>query len=626
MVILPFAVFGETIFVKGDWEYIYEIVSNDRTILDNFVEYSNESNSQKILSREGNKITVKNTVNLSYFTSNVKYPVDNLYANKSNLKTFLDFATIQEGYTIKMVNGKRYKEDFTKRIPLEDWKVEFLKKRAEQVVASASTQQEAIEKLVSYVRDTVSYQLGTSTDPVDVLRNGRAFCEGYANVFAMLCRVIGIPARKVSCYIPPGHMWGLGGSGGSGGFHAYVDVYYDDKGWVSYDPQNSVHFVDPFHIVGFPRNGARLNQLQTTDEREFLDITKHPAAWDEFYSRTTENKQNNALLIGKIMNRNGVLVKDSYDTKQWVYINNKRAEHPGVKINENGAFVIPIFDLNKSKTFYFTDPNGAFLQKTINFDSIKRHSETYDLSDKSETIIMTVENARKRLYFWWKNDAGQWKLSEVPTDRQGTIALLLDEGDYVFSQSNNIGDPRYVLSVGNNGIKSGEIDLADLRQFLDESHYYVYGKVIDENGKGLPTQINVSSSRGFYPSLKSKSNGQFTYLVQNPSFNTVNIKANGFLFIEQVNFSEEKHVEIEIDLRQEKLSTIVSKPNTQIYFNVSIDARRVQTKYSGTTDSSGVLRFSIPSGEYMISVGRQYSQNMETISVDANRVKSYNIE
>ncbi|MGC9312320.1 MAG: transglutaminase-like domain-containing protein, partial [Sediminispirochaetaceae bacterium] len=84
-------------------------------------------------------------------------------------------------------------------------------------------QHEAVEMVMQYIRSTVSYSLQSSSNPADVLRTGKAYCEGYANAAALMLRTIGIPAKVVDSYIPPGHMWGYGQEG-SGGYHAHVEV------------------------------------------------------------------------------------------------------------------------------------------------------------------------------------------------------------------------------------------------------------------------------------------------------------------------------------------------------------------------------------------------------------------
>ena len=50
----------------------------------------------------------------------------------------------------------------------------------------------------------------------------------------------------MSCIVPPNCGWGFLQSGGR---HAFIEIYYHGNGWVAYDPQHSIHFVDLFHIV-----------------------------------------------------------------------------------------------------------------------------------------------------------------------------------------------------------------------------------------------------------------------------------------------------------------------------------------------------------------------------------------
>ena len=74
------------------------------------------------------------------------------------------------------------------------------------------------------------------------------------SAFNRLLRASGIPARYVSGFLPPGGQWGFdkqywGVTIKSGGYHAWVEVYFPDQGWVFSDILHSLYFVDPYHLL-----------------------------------------------------------------------------------------------------------------------------------------------------------------------------------------------------------------------------------------------------------------------------------------------------------------------------------------------------------------------------------------
>jgi hypothetical protein len=78
---------------------------------------------------------------------------------------------------------------------------------------------------------------GTSGDDlVDFLRLKRGYCEQYAGAMAVLVRAAGVPARVALGYTP-----GTPQPDGtrlitSDDAHAWVEVYFEDLGWVPFDP------------------------------------------------------------------------------------------------------------------------------------------------------------------------------------------------------------------------------------------------------------------------------------------------------------------------------------------------------------------------------------------------------
>ena len=84
------------------------------------------------------------------------------------------------------------------------------------------------------VRAGLRYEKGATdvTTPADeALARGGGVCQDFAHLMLSLCRGAGIPSRYVSGYVLPG-----GALGDQAASHAWVDVFVEGTGWVSFDP------------------------------------------------------------------------------------------------------------------------------------------------------------------------------------------------------------------------------------------------------------------------------------------------------------------------------------------------------------------------------------------------------
>lgn len=112
-----------------------------------------------------------------------------------------------------------------------------------KILASGTTTiNQRVEKTVSFIQRQCSYslrQLPSRLDPVeDFLFDGKSgTCEHFATALVLLLRAMDIPARPVGGYT-------MGDWNEIGNFftirqrhaHAWVEVYYPESGWVSFDP------------------------------------------------------------------------------------------------------------------------------------------------------------------------------------------------------------------------------------------------------------------------------------------------------------------------------------------------------------------------------------------------------
>jgi transglutaminase-like putative cysteine protease len=127
-------------------------------------------------------------------------------------------------------------------------------KTAKAIVNNTTYESAAVTSIMLWVSDNLKYDLNaTPHDASWTFHNKRGTCENYAHLSLALLRSVGIPARYVSGYLVGGtinlngdiltssYQW-------SPGPHAWIEVYYPDLGWVPYEPQKTLGFVDDHHI------------------------------------------------------------------------------------------------------------------------------------------------------------------------------------------------------------------------------------------------------------------------------------------------------------------------------------------------------------------------------------------
>ena len=129
-----------------------------------------------------------------------------------------------------------------------------IKKTAETLISNAHYESAAVTSIMLWVRDNLKYDSSvTNHDAVWTFYNKRGTCENYAQLSLALLRSVGIPARYVSGYLVGGDItvssylstYGYSWNAGS---HAWIEVYYPDIGWVPYEPQQTLGFVDDHHV------------------------------------------------------------------------------------------------------------------------------------------------------------------------------------------------------------------------------------------------------------------------------------------------------------------------------------------------------------------------------------------
>ena len=88
------------------------------------------------------------------------------------------------------------------------------------------SREEIVDKIFRYVQGTLKYTVIQNIGAKKALEIKKGKCSEYAASMVALCRAKGIPARIVT-----GHFLRERDTS-----HAWVEVYYDEYGWVTYDP------------------------------------------------------------------------------------------------------------------------------------------------------------------------------------------------------------------------------------------------------------------------------------------------------------------------------------------------------------------------------------------------------
>jgi hypothetical protein len=142
--------------------------------------------------------------------------------------------------------------------------------RVAEVTAGTTTPYERVRAILDFLTDrsngfvySLSTAPGTSGDDlVDFLTLRRGYCEQYAGAMAVMVRAAGVPARVALGYTPGTRQPDGSRLITSDDAHAWVEVYFDDVGWVPFDPTP----ISPERAVDLPW-APRAGTDEDTDPR-----------------------------------------------------------------------------------------------------------------------------------------------------------------------------------------------------------------------------------------------------------------------------------------------------------------------------------------------------------------------
>jgi transglutaminase-like putative cysteine protease len=136
--------------------------------------------------------------------------------------------------------GNAIQQRFTALPPLDQRVTDLVG----QITAGAGTPYERVRSIQDFLTDRANgfiYSLSTAPgtsgdDLVDFLALRRGYCEQYAGAMAVMVRAAGVPARVALGYTPGTKQDDGSRLITSDDAHAWVEVYFDDLGWVPFDP------------------------------------------------------------------------------------------------------------------------------------------------------------------------------------------------------------------------------------------------------------------------------------------------------------------------------------------------------------------------------------------------------
>ncbi len=285
--------------LEGEHTVVYDIV-NPRGVA--FIpDYSNESFEQKVLSQDEFSKRVQVTTRMLPMKTRVPYPVPP-NSIPASLSQYLQPEKDRQSGDPSLVRLVR------------------------EITQGSRYAHEAGNAVLSWIADNLTFDTSVTvpSDALSAFRYKKAYCVGYSNLAVAMLRAAGIPARVAHGYLPPGYEWGFskdywGVKVNDGGFHAYIEIYYPDTGWVFSDAEHSHHFVDPFHMIlrldGMDMPGAYQGGFLDVDKATFYTIYKEEdrtVMVDELSSprqkrlgRRLGNAQHSALVTGRVNDKAG---------------------------------------------------------------------------------------------------------------------------------------------------------------------------------------------------------------------------------------------------------------------------------------------------------------------------------
>ena len=406
--------------LEGEHTVTYDIV-NPRGVA--FIpDYANESFVQKIVSQDEFSKRVQVTSKMSPMKTRVPFPVP------SGMIT----GTLQQ---YLMPERDRQSGDPS------------IIKLSRELVQGSRYAHEAANEILTWIADNLTFDssITVPSDASSALKYRKAYCVGYSNLAVAMLRAAGIPARVAHGYLPPGYEWGFskdywGVKVNDGGFHAYLEIYYPDTGWVFTDAEHSHHFVDPFHIIlrldGMEMPGVYKGGYLDVDKATFFTIFEEvdrTVMVDELQlpkekrlGRRMNERQSSALVSGTVKDMTGKPVAKGVAV---LWKDGRGTQHPF----NDGRYTIAVANAGK----YRIEVKGSGFAKAsyeVQIEQGKVYRKDFTLAAGGVIKGKVVDGAGKALQegdVFYRDGNTSFG---VPVDRDGTYRIEgLTPGQYKVS-------------------------------------------------------------------------------------------------------------------------------------------------------------------------------------------------
>ncbi|MEW5737112.1 MAG: transglutaminase domain-containing protein [Thermodesulfobacteriota bacterium] len=121
--------------------------------------------------------------------------------------------------------------------------------KAREITRSATTEFDAVQRVLSYVVDNMRYELiPASYNAVWSFKSGRGNCQNYSHLAAAMLRSVGVPVRVING-VTLDEPYDINMKNAvltmkmAKGRHSWIEVWFPDLGWTPFDPQNTQMYV-----------------------------------------------------------------------------------------------------------------------------------------------------------------------------------------------------------------------------------------------------------------------------------------------------------------------------------------------------------------------------------------------
>jgi len=398
------------------------------------LEFSKKPSKRKrIVDKHGNKIVLVEWKNPKQaITVDISITAIN--------RTKLDPIKTSAGFPLEDIPAKVKKYlSSTKQVPVKNKEII---KRAKQLTMGAESEFDAVQMILSWIVDHVSYTLvPKSYDAMHSINTGRGNCQNFSHLSAALLRAAGIPTRIVNGVtlkepydINIGR--GIITTSMAQGRHSWIEVFFSDLGWVPLDPQQTALYVSNRFIrveIGLDNNDTQNDGLvRWTQSRGYRGRPRFEEMIDASF----------------VEDRVNLLAE-----KQW-WGPQKLMFYPQVESSFN-RISPPAFSSASAETISASEPGNLEYNKQFTFGNLEFPENITFLSPRGPAI---------------ENEAGEMEMRKN---------FLVETAEYVTTKGNQFAQT-FILTKP---VKLKQVGLA-LHNFGGDGQLWI--ELLKDDGEGKP--------------------------------------------------------------------------------------------------------------------------------------------